>query len=164
MKSAPDQETSAKQGSSTIYTALQSEALEAVKSDPEKKHYTGALFALMGKPGVWRRVARSGQGRAINRPGAELANYWTTLIEVVRDEQAEKELAVFGFKLGSGDDQEEAVEALQAWEKEQAAKPKAEKPAPKEAPKVDAKPVEPDPNDLPEASDEAGEEGEDGKF
>jgi hypothetical protein len=77
--------------------ALEFEHLRAVT---EGDYFTTRLYTLENGPGgVYRRATRSGQGSAVNRPGAFLARWGSGLIELVRDHALEQELRAAGLDL-----------------------------------------------------------------
>jgi hypothetical protein len=83
--------------------ALEFEHLRAVT---EGDYFTTRLYTLENGPGgVYRRATRSGQGSAVNRPGAFLARWGSGLIELVRDHALEQELRAAGLDLPAEPDE-----------------------------------------------------------
>jgi hypothetical protein len=77
--------------------ALEFEHLRAATAGD---YHTVNLYALENGPGgIYRRATRSGQGSAVNRPGAFLARWGSGLIELVRDHALEHELRAAGLDL-----------------------------------------------------------------
>jgi hypothetical protein len=89
-----------KSGSAAIAQAMQFETITAESRETIKglRCVDNRLYAISGQPGVFRRAPRTGQGlRAPTTPGAVLAYFQRSVIELVRDDGIEAELREAGL-------------------------------------------------------------------
>lgn len=82
--------------------ALKFEGITAVKKDGFASR---ELFAIVGMPGVWRRVTRSGTSLAKKRAGAELVMFHGAVVELVREKAVSHELRCAGLAEVAAEDQ-----------------------------------------------------------
>lgn len=87
-------------GSAAIAQAMQFETITAESREMRqgRRCVDNRLYAISGRDGVFRRVPRTGQGlRAPSTPGAVLAYFERSVIELVRDDGIEAELREAGL-------------------------------------------------------------------
>jgi hypothetical protein len=90
------------QGTSNIPQALEFEALTAAgKRLTAQVPVSSRLYAVVGRHGLWRRIARTSRGVNVRQGSGILALFGRAIIELVRDREAEAELLQAGFAIPS---------------------------------------------------------------
>lgn len=79
---------------------------ETLRGESTGRYSGKTLFCLENKPGLWRRIARTGRGLKVGIEGAQVALFGGQIIELLRDKKAEEELAHAGFKIAEAPPEE----------------------------------------------------------